>query len=143
MNASVRFVLVLVGGVLLSLFAMLLGLWWVTFVAAAAVGLVLPKTWWALIGGTAAGLVAWSEPLLAAQAQYGLGPTSLTIAAMLGVNGAALVPVALTILIGGLLGLVGAWLGSAARAFLPRASGPVQKLRDERLEVKDPVLTKS
>jgi hypothetical protein len=123
---------------------MLLGLWWVTFVAAVAVGLALPRARWALVAGAAAGLVAWSEPLLAAQAQYGLGPASLTLAAILGVNGAALVPMALTVVMGLLLGLTGAWLGSAARGLLlSRSLRPVQKLGDERLEVKDPVLTKS
>jgi hypothetical protein len=141
----VRFALVLVGGALLSLSAMLVGLWWVTFAAAVAVGLALPRTWWALGAGAIAGLVAWSEPLVAAQAQYGLGPTSLSIAAILGVKGAALVPIALTVLIGALLGLAGAWLGAAARSVtLSRPwSRPVEKLGDERLEVVDPVLTKS
>ena len=139
------FALVLAGGILLSLSGMLLGLWWVTFLAGVAVGLALPRTWMALATGAVLGLVAWSEPLLVANAQFGLKSTSLALAAILGAKGAALAPIALTVLIGVLLGLVGSWLGAAARsvAFSRRRSGPVEKLGDERLEVKDPVLTKS
>lgn len=145
MNGPVRFVLVVVGAVLLSLSAMLLGLWWVTFPAALAVGLALPRTWAALVAGAVTGLVAWSEPLLAAQSQYGLAASATALAAIMGVKGAALVPIALTILTGVLLGLCGAWLGAATRGVVLslRASRPAEKLGDQRLEVKDSVLTKS
>ena len=143
LNSLARFALVLAGGAVLSLAGMLLGLWWVTFASGVAVGLALPRAWWAVIAGAIGGLVAWSEPLLAAQAQFSLGPTTLALAAILKANGAALVPVALTVVLGVLLGVAGAWLGTAARGFLPRKLMPVQKLGDERLEVKDPVLTKS
>ena len=143
MSARRRFALVLVGGILLSLSGMFLGLWWVTFATGVAIGLALPRTWTALVAGAISGLVAWSEPLIEANAQYGLGPTSLSIAAIMGANGAALIPIALTMIVGVLLGLAGSWLGAAMRGVTlnrPR-SGAVEKLGDERLEVKDPVLT--
>ena len=95
------------------------------------------------MAGAISGLVAWSEPLIEANAQYGLGPTSLSIAAIMGANGAALIPIALTVIVGVLLGLAGSWLGAAIRGVAlnsPR-SGAVEKLGDQRLEVKDPVLT--
>ena len=143
MSARRRFALVLVGGILVSLAGMFLGLWWVTFATGVAIGLALPKTWTALVAGAISGLVAWSEPLIEANAQYGLGPTSLSIAAIMGVNGAALIPIALTVVVGVLLGLAGSWLGAAIRgvALDSRRSGSVEKLGDQRLEVKDPVLT--
>ncbi|TMD77132.1 MAG: hypothetical protein E6I77_08125 [Chloroflexi bacterium] len=143
MSARRRFALVLVAGILLSLSGMFLGLWWVTFATGVAIGLALPKTWTALVAGAISGLVAWSEPLIEANAQYGLGPTSLSIAAIMGVNGAALIPIALTVVVGVLLGLAGSWLGAAIRgvALDSRRSGSVEKLGDQRLEVKDPVLT--
>ncbi len=143
MNAQRRFALVLVGGIALSLSGMFLGWWWVTFATGIVIGLALPRTWTALVAGAISGLVAWSEPLIEANAQYGLGPTSLSIAAIMGANGAALVPVALTVVVGGLLGLTGSWLGTAIRGVAmsrPR-SRAVEKLGDQRLEVKDPVLT--
>ncbi len=143
MSARRRFALVLVAGILVSLAGMFLGLWWVTFATGVAIGLALPKTWTALVAGAISGLVAWSEPLIEANAQYGLGPTSLSIAAIMGVNGAALIPIALTVVVGVLLGLAGSWLGAAIRgvALDNRRSGSVEKLGDQRLEVKDPVLT--
>ena len=143
MNAQRRFALVLVGGIALSLSGMFLGWWWVTFATGIVIGLALPRTWTALVAGAISGLVAWTEPLIEANAQYGLGPTSLSIAAIMGANGAALVPVALTVVVGGLLGLTGSWLGTAIRGVAmsrPR-SRAVEKLGDQRLEVKDPVLT--
>ncbi len=143
MNAQRRFALVLVGGIALSLSGMFLGWWWVTFATGIVIGLALPRTWTALVAGAISGLVAWSEPLIEANAQYGLGPTSLSIAAIMGANGAALVPVALTVVVGVLLGLTGSWLGAAIRGVAisrPR-SRAVEKLGDQRLEVKDPVLT--
>jgi len=143
MSAQRRFALVLVGGIVLSLSGMFLGWWWVTFATGVVIGLALPRTWTALVAGAISGLVAWSEPLIEANAQYGLGPTSLSIAAIMGANGAALVPVALTVVVGVLLGLTGSWLGAAIRGVAisrPR-SRAVEKLGDQRLEVKDPVLT--
>jgi len=143
MSARRRFALVLVGGITLSLAGMFLGVWWVTFATGVAIGLALPKTWTALVAGAVSGLVAWSEPLIEASAQYGLGPTSLSIAAIMGANGAALIPIALTVIVGVLLGLTGSWLGATIRGVAldrPR-SGAVEKLGDQRLEVKDPVLT--
>jgi len=143
MSQQRRFALALVGGIVLSLSGMFLGWWWVTFATGVVIGLALPRTWTALLAGAISGLVAWSEPLIEANAQYGLGPTSLSIAAIMGANGAALIPVFLTVIVGGLLGLTGSWLGTAIRGFTisrPR-SRLVEKLGDQRLEVKDPVLT--
>jgi hypothetical protein len=143
MSAQRRFALVLVGGIVLSLSGMFLGWWWVTFATGVVIGLALPRTWTALTAGAISGLVAWSEPLIEANAQYGLGPTSLSIAAIMGANGAALIPIALTVIVGGLLGLTGSWLGAAIRGLAisrPR-SRAVEKLGDQRLEVKDPVLS--
>jgi hypothetical protein len=142
MSARRRFALVTLGGIVLSLAGMFLGWWWVTFGTGIAIGLALSRTWTALVAGAISGLVAWSEPLIEANAQYGLGPTSLSIAAIMGVNDAALIPIALTVVVGVLLGLTGSWLGAAIRAVAlnrPRSSA-VEKLGDQRLEVKDPVL---
>ena len=130
--------------VLLGLAAMLFGLWWATFLAGVVVGLALSRTWWAVAAGALLGLVAWSEPLIVENVRFGLQSTTLALAAILGVKGAAFAPVALTLLIGVLLGLTGSWLGLAVgRVVLSRLRSPaVEKLGDQRLEVKDSVLTK-
>ena len=117
------FALVVVAGAALSLAGVLLGAWWTPFPAGFAVGVALPRERWALVGGALAGLAGWTAPLVAEQVQYGLAPTSLALAAIMGFNGAATIPIALTVLVGILLGLVGAWAGSAARTVVPAGLG--------------------
>jgi hypothetical protein len=142
MTAALRFAIVLIGGAAITLLGLLLGAWWLAFPVGVVAGVVLPRARWALPAGALSGLVAWTVPLLYAQVQYGLKATSLSLAAIMGFNGAATIPVALTLLVGLLLGLLGAWLGSAARDLVRPPLRPVQKLPDQRLEVKDPVLAK-
>jgi hypothetical protein len=142
MTTAPRFVIVSVAGAAITLLGLLLGAWWLAFPIGVAAGVVLLRARWALPAGALIGLIAWTVPLVFAQAQYGLKATTLSLAAIMGFNGAATIPVALTLLVGLLLGLVGAWLGSAARELIRPRSGAVQKLPDQRLEVKDPVLAK-
>jgi len=141
-SALVRFVIVLIAAAAISLLGILIGAWWLPFPIGVVAGLVLVRPRWALPAGALAGLIAWTIPLISAQLQYGLGPTSLSLAAIMGFNGAATIPVTLTVLVGLLLGLTGAWLGTAARGLVRPPLSPVQKLRDQRLEVEDPVLAK-
>lgn len=142
MTTAPRFVIVSVAGAAITLLGLLLGAWWLAFPIGMAAGAVLLRARWALPAGALIGLIAWTVPLVFAQAQFGLKATTLSLAAIMGFNGAATIPVALTLLVGLLLGLVGAWLGSAARELIRPRSGAVQKLPDQRLEVKDPVLAK-
>ncbi len=142
MSAALRFGIVLVAGAAITLLGLLVGAWWVAFAVGVAAGAVLIRARWALPAGALSGLIAWTVPLIGLQAQYGLKATSLSLAAIMGFNGAATIPFAVTLLVGLLLGLVGAWLGSAARGLLRAPLRPIQKLPDQRLEVKDPVLAK-
>lgn len=142
MNGAVRFAAVFVVATAISLLGVYLGAWWSPFLVGVAAGVVLTRARWAITAGALAGLIAWTVPLAAEQAQYGLKETSLSLAAIMGFDGAATIPIALTVIVGLLLGLTGAWLGSAARSFLPAPLRPVQKLGDQRLEVKDAVLAK-
>ena len=112
---------VIVVGAAVSLAGVLLGAWWAPFPVGLVVGLVVPRTRTALFSGSLSGLLAWSLPLLAAQLQYGLGPTARGLAAIMGFAGLTVIPVALTHLVGLLLGLTGAWLGSALPSFAKRA----------------------
>jgi hypothetical protein len=135
-------VIVLLAGAAIAVLGLLVGAWWLAFPLGVAAGIVLVRARWGLPAGALIGLIAWTVPLVSEQAQYGLKATSLSLAAIMGVNGAATIPVALTLLVGLLLGLVGAWLGSAARDLIRPPLRPVQKLPDKRLEVVDPVLAK-
>jgi len=108
---------------LVGLAGVLLGLWWAPFVAGAFIGLVTRRGRIAIPVGGLAGGVAWLLPLAATQVQYGIGPTAGSLAAIMGFGHQAVVPVVLTLLVGTLLGLTGAWLASAARMLIPRTSG--------------------
>ena len=56
-------------------------------------------------------------PLAAEQARYGIGPAASSLAAIMGFSQPS-IPVVLTCVVGLLLGLSGAWLGSAVRSLV-------------------------
>lgn len=110
---------------LLSAFAVLagvlLGVWWAPFVVGLALGTIVPRARVAIPAGAGIGLLAWLVPLAVGHGRYGLGPTAQSLAAIMGFAHQAAVPVVLTLLVGTLLGLTGAWLGSAGRSLLRQA----------------------
>jgi hypothetical protein len=118
-SAAVRFVTVSIAGAAISLLGILLSAWWLTFLAGVAAGALLTRPRWAIPAGALTGLIAWTVPLVYAQVEFGLRDTSLSLAAIMGFNGAATIPLTLTLLVGSLLGLTGAWLGAAARGLFP------------------------
>jgi hypothetical protein len=101
--------------VLLSLAGVLFGFWWAPFPVGVAIGALDRRARLTIPAGAAAGLLGWAIPLAVAHARYGLGPSAEGIAAIMGFDHQAAIPVALTIVLGTLLGTAGAWLGSAAR----------------------------
>ena len=109
-------------GLVVAVGAVALGAWWAPFFVAAAIGLVESRARLAITAGAFFGLLAWSLPLGVAELRYGLGPTAQSIAAIMGFTHQAEVPIILTCLVGLLLGLTGAWLGSAARALAQPAT---------------------
>lgn len=98
----------------------ILGGWWAPFVAGLAIGALSGRARVAIPLGAVVGLVAWGAPLLYEQVQYGLGPAASSLAAIMGFGHQGAIPVVLTLVVGTLLGVSGAWLGSVARSFLPR-----------------------
>ncbi len=126
MSSLQKSVAVVLVAAVVSVAAMYVGAWWMSFLAGLAIGAFGPRARFGIPLGAVVGLGAWTVPLLIAHAQYGLGPTATAIAAIMGLSGAADLPVALTMLVGALLGASGAWLGSAAHAILPsrRLSSP-------------------
>lgn len=95
-----------------------LGAWWLPFLAGAALGAVVTRARWAVPLGAACGLFAWSLPLAIDHVRYGLASSANALAAVMGFDHAGAVPVVLTLLVGSLLGLTGAWLASGARLFI-------------------------
>ena len=108
---------------LLALAGVMLGLWWAPFVVGLALGAITQRARIAVPAGAAIGLLAWFIPLAVVQERYGLGPTAQILAAIMNLNHQAAFPIALTLIVGTLLGLTGAWLASAARAVAPSRSG--------------------
>lgn len=103
--------------ILVALAVVLLGVWWAPFVAGAAIGAVVARQRYAVPLGALCGLVAWLLPLGALQVRYGLGPAASSLGAIMGFKQGA-VPVILTLVVGTLLGLTGAWLAGAVRVLL-------------------------
>ena len=108
---------------LLALAGVLLGLWWAPFVVGLLLGAITQRARIAVPAGAAIGLVAWLVPLAVAQERYGLGPTAESLAAIMKLDHQAAFPIALTLLVGTLLGLTGAWLGSGMRLLVLSTRG--------------------
>lgn len=102
---------------LVALAVVLLGVWWAPFVLALPIGLLVARQRVALPLGALCGFIAWLLPLGALQVRYGLGPAASSLGAIMGFKQGA-VPIALTLIVGALLGLTGAWVAAAARALL-------------------------
>ena len=110
------FAIAVIAGAAVGGAGVVFGFWWLTFPVGILVGAGLPRTRYAVPAGALAGLLSWSLPLAWGAVRYGLGPAADSLAAIMGFTGLSTVPVILTCLVGLLLGLVGAWLGSAVRA---------------------------
>jgi hypothetical protein len=110
------FVVVIAGAICCA--GVVFGAWWVTFLAGVALGALISARR-AVPAASLAGLFAWGVLLAWGQWRYGLGPTAHSLAAIMGFTQAGpVVPVALTCIVGLLLGLTGAWAGAATRSVL-------------------------
>jgi hypothetical protein len=106
----------LIIGTAVALVAVMLGFWWATFVVGVALGIAMPRARVAIPVGAAAGFLAWGLLLVGDQLLYGLRPAAEGLGAIMGFGRQAALPVLLTCVVGLLLGLTGAWLGSAGRS---------------------------
>ena len=109
---------VVVIGAAISLAGLLIGAWWLTFVAGLVIGGLFGRARVAIPAGALAGLLAWGFDLAVLQGSYGLGPSARSLAAIMGFTGEPAIPLVLTCMVGLLLGLTGAWLASALRGLL-------------------------
>jgi len=105
-------------GAAISLAGLEFGAWWLTFVAGLLLGAVIGRARIAIPAGALAGLAAWGISLAILQVYFGLGPSSSSLAAIMGFTGAPAIPLVLTCVVGLLLGLTGAWLASSLRGLL-------------------------
>jgi hypothetical protein len=109
------FVIAVVAGALIAVLGMVIGAWWVVFLAGMLIGFTLLPARLAVPAGGLAGLLGWGLVLLVSHVRFGLGPAAGSLAAIMGFTGQGPIPLVLTCAVGLLLGLTGAWLASAIR----------------------------
>ena len=110
-----RLATIVVAGFAVSVVGVLVGAWWAPFTVGLVIGIVERKPRLAIPLGAGIGLAAWLLPLGSAQLHYGLGAAARSLAEIMGFGKQGAIPVVLTLMVGVLLGLCGAWLGSAGR----------------------------
>ncbi len=107
-------------GVAVVWIANLAGLWWVTSLAGLAIGLVVQRGRVAFGLAALAGLLGWAAPLAIASVGLPIGQAASVVAGIMGFGTAnGYLVVAVTVLLGLLLCLSGAWVGVALRRLLP------------------------
>ncbi len=106
-------------GVIVALVGVLLGAWWTPFLAGAAIGAVIGRPAVAIPVGGITGFLSWLLPLAGLEVRYGIGSTAASLAAIMGFDHTGVLPMILTLLVGTLLGVTGAWLACAARVLVP------------------------
>ncbi len=99
------------------------GLWWVTFVTGLMLGLLLRRARRALASGLASGALAWGVPLAWLSLSAPVGGMAIVVSGILGIRGSPWPAIALTVALGALLSVTGAWLGSALQAIGLRRAG--------------------
>jgi hypothetical protein len=126
---------VLILALIISIVGVLAGAWWAPFVAGLAIGVLQPRARFAIPAGAVIGLAGWAVPLLALQLQYGAGQAASSLAAIMGFGHQSAIAIILTLAVATLMGLTGAWLGSAARTLVlpsPARAGQSQGEGRER-----------
>jgi len=115
----------------LGVSGLLTGGWWSPFGFGLLIGVLTARTPIALGLGAAAGLIAWGGPLVIEQLRYGIGPTAGALTAILGFGHSGAISIVFTLMVAALLGLSGAWLGSAALGLFVAARARVDAPRNE------------
>lgn len=120
--------------------AVAFGAWWAPFPLGLVFGVLQCRARIAIPVGAVTGLVGWSIPLALLATRHGIGPAASALSAILGFGHQGAYAVALTLLVGLLLGLTGGWLGSVAWTSINRLGRkrPAKPLGTSPFPVKSP-----
>ncbi len=110
-----RRVAVILAGAAIATAGVAFGLWWAPFAVGLVLGVALRQRV-AIPAAALCGLLSWLLPLGGAEVRYGLGPSAVSLAEIMGFGHDGALPVVLTLVVGTLLGLTGAWVAGAAWA---------------------------
>ena len=120
MIRRLSFAIILVAVLALGAVSFLYGGWWWPFIAGLAIGALTGRARVTIPVGAAVGLLAWGAPLAYDQVPVRPRPRRLQPGGDHGLRPPGRHPRGPDPLVGTLLGLTGAWLGSAARGWMPR-----------------------
>jgi hypothetical protein len=103
-------------GLALTWLSGLVGWWWVTPLVGVLIGLLLRPAWLALVTSLVVGGLGWGLPLALLAFTAPVGRTAAAVEAVFGLpaTGGAII-ILLTVVVGGVLSLVGTWVAIAAR----------------------------
>jgi hypothetical protein len=113
-------------GLIVAVAAVMFGAWWAPFLVGIAIGVAEERGRIAIPLGALTGLIAWVLPIAFLDVTYGIGPAATSIAAIMGFGRQGMVPIALTLVLGILLGLTGAWLATAVRQVSPLRTNDIK-----------------
>jgi hypothetical protein len=117
---------VFVIGLIVAAAAVMFGAWWAPFLVGIAIGVAEERGRIAIPLGALTGLIAWVLPMAFLDVTYGIGPAASSIAAIMGFGRQGMIPIALTLVLGTLLGLTGAWLATAVRQISPLRTNDIK-----------------
>jgi hypothetical protein len=100
-------------GALLCAVAAYLGIWWLPVAVGGALGLIFGRR--GLWPAALAGAIGWALALVWMQVHAAIWPVAGVLSGILGLGNNGAIGMAVTLLLAALLGVCGAWVGTAAR----------------------------
>jgi len=97
-----------------------IGWWWVTSLVGVVIGFALRPAWLGIIVALLAGGLGWGLPLALLALSAPVGAVASAVESVIGLSATGGLAIILaTVLLGCVLGIVGAWVGIAGRRLLP------------------------
>jgi len=113
-------VLIVVASVVINWLALLAGWWWVTVLTGLLIGLFFRPAGGGFLASLLAGGLGWGLPLALLALSAPVKSLASTVESVVGYSSTdGVVIIVLTIVLGGVLSIVGTWVGVAGRQVVP------------------------